>query len=349
MTSLAVAQPGNDYRPRPSPLTRSRLALAGLTPAEESVYITLLDLPPVTVSDARQACTAVNFAELHTILEALTDKGLLTECSEQAPRRYAPVAPQQALQAALDKQEEELRQTRATVEALSERYRAVPRPSTTDDLAEIVTGKQRTLHRWFTALGNATSQVRILCRPPFETDSAEPHPAELDMLGKGIPVRCVYDGSSLRSPAALARRKAEIAAGEQARVTGEVPLHLLLVDDNLALMPLGRDRLRSDGLLVVRPCALLDGLAALFELAWSTALPLSLDRGPSGQPPVLQNPTTRTILGLLAAGLSDQAIARRLGCSERTVQRHILRLSEAVGAKTRFQAALHIGRRNWTG
>ena len=349
MTSLAVARPGNDYGPRPPHLTPGWLGIAGLTPAEESVYLTLLDLPPVTLSDVRQACTTVNLAELHTILEALTDKGLLTECSGQPPRRYAPVAPQQALQATLDKQEEELRQTRATVEALSERYRAVPRPSAAGDLAEIVTGKQRTLHRWFTALGTATSQVRILSRPPFETDSAEPHPAELDVLGKDIPVRCVYDHSGLRSPAALTRRKAEIAAGEQARVTGEVPLHLLLVDDNLALMPLGRDRLRSDGLLVVRPGALLDGLAALFELAWNAALPLSLDPAPNGQPPVLQNPTTRTILGLLAAGLSDQAIARRLGCSERTIQRHVLRLSEAVGAKTRFQAALHIGRRNWTG
>ena len=351
MTSLAAALPDNDHSARPAHLAWGRLGIAGLTPAEESVYLTLLDLPPVTVSDAREACTGVNLAELRTILEALTDKGLLTECPGQPPRRYAPIAPQQALQATLDKQEEKLRQTRAAVEALSDRYRAVPRPSATDDLAEIVTGRRRTLHRWFAALGSATSQVRILCRPPFETDSPEPHPAELDVLGKGIPVRCVYDDSGLRSPAVLARRKAEIAAGEQARVTGQVPLHLLLVDDSLALMPLGRDRLRSDGLLIVRPCALLDGLAALFELAWNTALPLTFDPhpGPDGQPPVLQNPTTRTILSLLTAGLSDQAIARRLGCSERTIQRHILRLTDAVGAKTRFQAALHIGHRGWTG
>ena len=86
------------------------------------------------------------------------------------------------------------------------------------------------------------------------------------------------------------------------------------------------------------------------ELVWDHALPLNLDapQQPDRQPPVLCNPTTRTTLGLLSAGLSDQAIARRLGCSERTVQRHILRMTEAVGAKTRFQAALHIGRRNWT-
>ena len=141
-----------------------------------------------------------------------------------------------------------------------------------------------------------------------------------------------------------------LTAGKQARIAGEIPVHLLLVDSNLALMPLGRDRLRTDGLLVVHPCALLDALSALFEMVWDHALPLNLDTTDEadGQPPVLRNPTTRTILGLLSAGLSDQAIARRLGCSERTIQRHILRMSEAVGAKTRFQTALHIGRRNWT-
>ena len=63
---------------------------------------------------------------------------------------------------------------------------------------------------------------------------------------------------------------------------------------------------------------------------------------------MLRNTTTRAVLGLLSAGLTDQAIARRLCCSERTVQRHVQRLTEAAGARTRFQAALHIGHHNWT-
>ncbi len=327
------------------------LEVVGLSPAEERVYRTLLDLPPATASDAYQACNVVNRTELRTILDALADKGLLTQLS-QRPRRYAPVSPETALEAQLGMQEQELRQARAAVAALSQRYRAVPRQTATDELAEIVTGKRRTWQRWFSSLASASSQVRVLNRPPFETEVPDPNPAELEVLRKGIPVRSIYDDSGVRSPAVIARRRAEIAAGEQARMTGEVPVHLLLIDDHLALMPLSRDRLRTDGLLVVHPCALLDALSALFELVWNTALPLSLDARadtqPDGQPLALRNGTTRTILGLLSAGLSDQAIARRLDCSERTIQRHILKLTEAVGAKTRFQAALHIGRRNWT-
>lgn len=178
-----------------------------------------------------------------------------------------------------------------------------------------------------------------------------PDPAELEVLGRGIPVRAVHDDAGLRNPAAIARRRAEIAAGQQARITSSLPVHLLLADSDLALLPLTHGPAApAGGLLVVHPCALLDALSALFEMTWAGALPLSLDAttDTDGQPPVLRNPTTRTILGLLAAGLCDRAIARRLGCSERTIQRHILRISEAAGAKTRFQAGLHIGRRNWT-
>lgn len=115
-------------------------------------------------------------------------------------------------------------------------------------------------------------------------------------------------------------------------------------------MPLRRGQLRTDGLLIMQPCVLLDALSALFELVWASALPLRLDapQQTDGHPAALFNPTTRTVLGLLSAGLSDRAIARRLGCRERTIQRHILRLTEATGAKTRFQTALQIGLPGWT-
>ena len=166
------------------------MKIAGLSPAEEAVYLTLLDLPPVTASDAHQACGQVNRAELRTILDALTGKGLLTELS-QRPRRYAPVAPETALESHLSKREEELRQARTAVAGLSERYRAVPRQTAAGELAEIVTGKRRTWQRWFSSLASASSQVRVLNRPPFETECPDPHPAELEVLRKGIPVRAV--------------------------------------------------------------------------------------------------------------------------------------------------------------
>lgn len=321
----------------------------GLSPAEEGVYLTLLDMPPVTLADACRACGMVNRNELRAIMETLTDKGLLTEVSQQ-PCRYTPTSPERALDAHLSQREEELRRARTDVAGLTERYRAIPRHDAAGELTEIVTGTRRTMRRWYDSLASAGAQVRVFNRPPFENQSPGPHPAQIEVLGKGVAVRSIYDDSGMASPAAVARRRAELAAGEQVRVvTGEMPVHLLLIDDRLALMSVSRQWPPTDDLLIVHPCGLLDALGALFEMVWGSALPLSPDASPcSGGPQhVLGDDTTRTVLSLLAAGLSDQAIARRLDRSERTVQRHVLKLVDAVGAKTRFQAALHIGHRHW--
>lgn len=48
----------------------------------------------------------------------------------------------------------------------------------------------------------------------------------------------------------------------------------------------------------------------------------------------------RELLELLAAGLSDQSIGRRLGLSRRTVQRRVRSLMDLFEAETRFQLGL---------
>nr|WP_243727306.1 LuxR C-terminal-related transcriptional regulator [Actinocrispum wychmicini] len=50
------------------------------------------------------------------------------------------------------------------------------------------------------------------------------------------------------------------------------------------------------------------------------------------------------LLSLLAAGLKDEAIARQLGVSLRTVHRRTSELSESLGARTRFQAGMRAER-----
>lgn len=48
---------------------------------------------------------------------------------------------------------------------------------------------------------------------------------------------------------------------------------------------------------------------------------------------------------MLTTGATDAAIARRLGVSERTVQRDVRDLLGRLGARTRFQAGLVLGLR----
>lgn len=56
---------------------------------------------------------------------------------------------------------------------------------------------------------------------------------------------------------------------------------------------------------------------------------------------------TREILHLMATGMKDDAIARVLGVSRRTVQKHVSEAGTALGARTRFQIALLARERGW--
>ena len=46
------------------------------------------------------------------------------------------------------------------------------------------------------------------------------------------------------------------------------------------------------------------------------------------------------LLTMLSAGMTDEAIARQLGVSARTVQRRISDLMETLGSRNRFQAGV---------
>ena len=113
----------------------------------------------------------------------------------------------------------------------------------------------------------------------------------------------------------------------------DVPLKLVVVDRRTALLPTGPDVVVELG-----PSSLLDALLRLFDLLWRQASPLT--------PSVSEGPLTsddQQLLSLAAAGLTDQAIARRLGVAQRTVERRMQRILKALDATTRFQAGLRAG------
>jgi DNA-binding NarL/FixJ family response regulator len=112
----------------------------------------------------------------------------------------------------------------------------------------------------------------------------------------------------------------------------------------------------ADSALVIHSSSLLDTLSALFESVWANAVPVRFgDTVPPEPGEAAGNghrsgngaDERRTLLGLLAAGLTDEAIGRQLGWHPRTVQRHVHRLMTELGAQTRFQAGLQAAHRGW--
>ncbi|MFE6056974.1 response regulator transcription factor [Kitasatospora sp. NPDC056446] len=176
-------------------------------------------------------------------------------------------------------------------------------------------------------------------------------------LAHGAALRTIYPAAALRRPAVLAHLRELTGAGARIRAAHSLPLWLIVVDARLAILPApgagadgepapadgGRYPHVAGAAVVVREPALVELVAELFEYFWSSAWT------PSELGPEESEMTDRqlAVLRLLAAGLTDTAIARKLEVSERTVRRLVAELTAALGAESRFQAGVHATRRGW--
>lgn len=211
---------------------------------------------------------------------------------------------------------------------------------------EFIDNRSTTFARFRVMQHGVRSEVRAIDRPPYYWDEAEigrQEQLQIDQMSTGIRYRTIYQESESDSPVRNASMMRTVAHGESARVLADPPVKLTIVDDHQALLaldpPAGHEDLLS--VVILHRSALLNAVIAVFESLWRLAVPVNLTR------PAPLSDREREILTLMASGATDDAIARRLGLSRRTVVRHVGRLLEHVGATTRFQAGAQASRRGW--
>ncbi|KDN83184.1 helix-turn-helix transcriptional regulator [Kitasatospora cheerisanensis] len=155
------------------------------------------------------------------------------------------------------------------------------------------------------------------------------------LLGRGVRMRTLYHHTARFNGPSQAYVEAATALGAEYRTAHELFGRLIVFDRELAFLPLSDG---TWGAVVVRQEALLAYLCGIFEQAWTLARPFAA-AAEDGLEQVSQE-LDRTIVRMLAAGLKDEAIARRLGMSLRTARRHIADIMDELGAESRFQAGV---------
>ncbi|HEX5496231.1 MAG TPA: LuxR C-terminal-related transcriptional regulator, partial [Mycobacteriales bacterium] len=223
-----------------------------------------------------------------------------------------------------------------------------------EELVEIVLGRRAVAQRFLQLQQAAVEEILVVDRPPYAQDPQAQSPVETEALLRGVRVRGVYASEALDVPGALTLAERLVDAGEEARIGLDVPTKLAIADRRLAILPLTSEQDEMvDSALIVHASTLLDALVGLFDLLWRTAVPLVFAGG-SGVPPegirtdVVGSPDAQ-LVALLSAGMKDEAIARQLGVSLRTVHRRTSRIMQELEARTRFQAGLLASRRGWLG
>jgi DNA-binding CsgD family transcriptional regulator len=156
------------------------------------------------------------------------------------------------------------------------------------------------------------------------------------LLGRGVHVRLLLQHSVRTDIRARARLDKLIGGGGEVRTIGQLPRQLTIFDSEVAFLLHDEE---PGGLLgvMIKHADTVRLLRDVAESTWAVAQPYLAKR--IGYQEVADN-LQRTIVELLADGLTDEAIARRLGVSVRTCRRHIATVLRSLDSVSRFQAGV---------
>ena len=313
---------------------KTSAANLGLSEAEAVTYRAAVELGLLTAESvaAHPFCRSapLDVSSVRGALDTLAARKLVTPVLGRAGH-FEVVDPSLALGPQLSALEQEVKATRAEVNRLSQRHRRRENASPAS-FVEVIQDVERAKDEVMLAHRAAKHEVLAMERAPYQGSAGDLGDVQASLMAAGVVHRVLYDLSEVED------RRADIeagrAGGEQSRGKADLPLRAMVIDRRVGFVPGRRGSFLVDPLVIVHEGSLLDAIVQTFEACWATAVPLGADTPSSNG--------LDQLVSLMAAGLTDDAIARQLQVSRRTVQRQISNLMRKLGVHNRFQAGLMI-------
>lgn len=321
----------------------------GLDCQTEAVYLAMLKAPAAQAQDLAQILDLAA-CHVHDALNELTRMSLL-QPSARDPQTLRPVHPEAALQALVARREaefarlqQELEEGKAAVAMLMAEHAELHPPVQAPDVeyvegADAVEARLRDLtnaSRW-----EVCSLVPAQSQLPLSDEANEA--LQVRAVDRGVRYRTVFLDSIRNSQSGLEHAQWLMALGTEIRTAPLLPVQLFIIDRAHALVPVDPNG-TSEAAAIVSSAGMVTALLALFQSTWNGAAPLGGPRRRDGDELCAQR---RQVLRLLAAGCTDDVIARRLGVSIRTARRVASDLLNRLDARSRFQAGARAAARGW--
>jgi DNA-binding CsgD family transcriptional regulator/predicted transcriptional regulator len=320
------------------------LEAVGVTGTAAQVYAELVETDQLSADQVAERC-GISARQAAAELRNIAALGLAFQVSRH-PVRYRAVAPDLAISALIVQREEELRQARATMHQLTAVFQEASRVRHPDAHVEVVHGAPNIARLSIRVHEQTQHQLRGFDRPPYSHEPGTNYRLEDSRLAVGVAYRVIYDNAALAIPGRMADDiLPSSAAGEQARTRPELPIKMLISDDQFALIPAAVTPRSIETTFVIHRSPILDALIALFEAEWAMATPIP--GTPSAPSTGAPDSETTALLAMLAAGMTDASIARSLSWSMRTTQRRMRQLMTDLGATSRFQAGVAAREKGW--
>ncbi|MFE3450809.1 LuxR C-terminal-related transcriptional regulator [Nonomuraea sp. NPDC059194] len=159
---------------------------------------------------------------------------------------------------------------------------------------------------------------------------------------RGIRTRSLFHQRYLNDRTFREHTSKLVQLGYEVRFVPFVPTWMLAFDGRTVVLQVDRDDIAS-GTVVISGTGVVTSLIALFEYCWISASEAAEVPYGAGELTDQQ----RMVVRLLASGAKDDAIARTLSLSTRTVARIVSELLSKLNAASRFQAGVRASKLGW--
>lgn len=318
----------------------------GLDTVAEDVYRLVLEQPAWGVTEIGQHLN-MREADVRSALDRLAMLSLVRTTGPGGV--VEPVQPRIGLTALLTRTEanlferqRQIEDTRVAVAALASQYES---ESVTSGSVECLEGLDAVRNRLrslaYSARFECLSFVPGGAQKPDTMEASKP----LDQLAleRGVAVRSIYQESFRNDPPTLQYVQWLATLGGDTRTVPTLPMSLVIVDRECALVPLDPSDGRR-GALALNGAGMIAAVCALFDQLWRSGVPWGQ---PSRRDQDGLSAIEHELLWLLAQGLTDEAAARKLCVSLRTVRRMAAELMARLNAHSRFEAGVRASHRGW--
>ncbi|WP_255950818.1 helix-turn-helix domain-containing protein [Streptomyces odontomachi] len=299
-------------------------------PADVEVMADRLGVPP---------------AEVESAVAQLTSWRLLRS---QPGRGLVAVPPDLAVNRLLRPMEREIRARRLRIEEQRRRlmafmpvFEAGLRTHQEQAQVELIEGTDD-VRDAVTELAEQCSWEILMAQPggrQREDELEEAAPRDIAALHRGVEMRILYQHTARYSRGTHSYVEQVSHLGAQVRTLHDQFCRLLVFDRTTALIPVSDS---PHAAALVREPNVVAFMVGGFERLWLSAEPLVAGSGALAE---FADDLKETIVQLLSEGMTDAAVARRLGMSLRTCRRHVAEIMASLDAASRFQAgyllALH--------
>lgn len=285
---------------------------------------------------------AARLVELHMLRTGDEGDGTLVPVDPRAAATLL-ISP---IERAILQQREVADRLRARIDSIAGPAGAAPGPLGVIDQVE---GEAEVRGLLRLAAAECGAEAAVL-RPGGEVPAAEdatPVSALFDgccgELGGGIGIRVLAPHRDRADFASRTRATRLVEGGAELRTVRAVPQAAVVFDRALAVVVDPGDGVRPPTARPVTDPAMVRCLIDMFDVLWESASPFVPDD--TGYAEDIADDFQRSIAQLMSQGLTDEAVARRLGMSVRTCRRHIAALMRSLDSVSRFQAGVQLAHR----